>query len=100
MNTFELIIFIFFISVNTFILLVWLYKKRGYGSGEFYDTSVVITLYTLPRVVFIQYIILLIFFFVELNKLHLLYIYPLVYILINLTMAKRAIREDKKRMMK
>ena len=97
MNTFELIIFIFFISTNTFILLTWLYKKWGYKSGEFYDSGEVVTLYVLPRVVLVQYIILLIFFFAEFNKLHLLYIYPLVYILINLTMVKKVIKEDEKR---
>ena len=76
---------------------MWFYKKRGYKSGELYDSGEVVTLYTLPRVVLVQYIILLIFFFAEFNKLHLLYVYPLVYILINFTMAKKVIREDEKR---
>ena len=76
---------------------MWLYKKRGYKSGEFYGSGELVTLYALPRVVLVQYIVLLIFFLAEFNKLHLLYIYPLVYILINLTMAKKVIKEDEKR---
>lgn len=75
---------------------MWLYKKREYKSGEFYDSPEVVTLYTLPRVVFTLYVIFLIFYLADFNKLHLLYICPIVYFIINYVMAGRVIKEDKK----
>ncbi len=96
METFELIIFIFFILLNTFIFLLWLYKKRNYRHGKLYESGEVVTLYSLPRVVFVLYIVFLIFYLANFNKLHLIYICPIIYFIITHKMAKRVIKEDKK----
>ena len=96
MNTFELIIFILLVLFNTFLLFMWLYKKREYRGGEFYDSSEVVALYTLPRVIFTLYIIFLIFYIADFNKLHLLYICPIIYFIISCMMAGRVIKEEKK----
>ncbi|MGB2762677.1 MAG: hypothetical protein WBC21_04055 [Minisyncoccales bacterium] len=96
METFEPIIFIFFILINTFILLLWLYKKRGYKRGKLYESGETVTLYALPRVVFVLYIVFLIFYLADFNKLHLIYICPIIYFIITYEMTKRVIKEDEK----
>jgi len=98
MSTLEFIIWMFCSLLTIFLCMTWFYKKKQYTDKEHYDTKEVITLYALPRTVIAQTTVLIIFLFVNINKLNLLWIYPFVYYLISYAVAKRVVREDEDRM--
>ena len=97
MIIFETIIFSFLSFITVTALIIWLWKRKNYVNGQSYDTRKVIALYTIPRIVIIWFVILLIFFVLELNKLHLLYIFLIIYFITNVVQTKRVFREDNKR---
>jgi len=78
--------------------ITWIYKKRSYQDGCFYDTREVVALLTIPRVVIAGTILLLVFLFVGVNKLHLLWLFPATYFFINVMMARKVVKADKERM--
>lgn len=88
------IIFSWFTIVS---FITWLVKKRNYKHGQFYDTREVVSLYTIPRVVIIWSVILIGFLLIDMSKLHLLWLYPAVYIVIMLRMSKKVLRENEER---
>lgn len=90
-------VYIFFVLATFFTLVVWLVKRKNYSSREFYDTKEVVTLYTLPRAVIVWTAMLVAFFLIDLNKLNLLYIFPLIYLAVNIWQTKRVIKEDNER---
>lgn len=99
MSTAELVVMIILASMTVVMLVTWLKKRRSYQDKQYYNTREVITLYTLPRAFFAETILLLIFLNVNegycANKLHLLYLYPIVYYSINLMVARRVTKADK-----
>lgn len=72
-----------------FMALTWFIKEKRSPTGKKYDTNVVLALVAIPRIAFWETIILLAFIFIDINKLHLLWIYPLVYFFISIKWAKR-----------
>ncbi len=78
--------------------ITWIYKKRSYQDACFYDTREVVALLTIPRVVIAGTILLLVFLFVGVNKLHLLWLFPVTYFVINVMMARKVVKADKQRM--
>jgi len=79
MTTLETIVFYCLIFVTVIMFSTWLYKRKSYKYGSFYNTEEVATLKIIPGITILYSIILLIFFIMELNKLHLIYIFPIVY---------------------
>lgn len=100
MDWLEWIVWTILLWFTSVCFITWLVKKRKYRGGFFYDTREVVALYTIPRVVLTWSVILIVFLFVDVNKLHLIWICPLVYIFINLRMSKKVLREDEERLMK
>ncbi len=97
MTTLEAIIFYFFVFITIFAFILWAWKRKSYKRGQFYDTAEIVTLCTIPKAVVIWFFILLIFFFLEYNKLHLLYIFPIIYFVINYFQAGRILKREDKR---
>jgi len=83
------------LTVTFFI--TWIYKKRSYQDGCFYDTGEVVALLTIPRVVVAETILLLVFVFIGVNKLHLLWLFPAIYFVINVMMVAKVAKADKER---
>lgn len=82
----------------TFIMLItWVYKRKRYRHGHFYSTAEVVTLYSIPRILIAETILLLSFLFVDINKLNLLWLYPAIYFFINFMMARKVEKADKER---
>ena len=98
MKPLEFFVWILLSFFTLFALVTWLLKKRQYRDGRMYDTAEIVALYTAPRVVIAWAAILTAFLFVDVSKLYLLLIFPCVYILINLRMAKRALKEDEEKL--
>ncbi len=74
--------------------ITWLSKKRRYSRGCFYDSREVVALHTIPRVVIAWTILLAVFLFVDATKLHLLWVYPSIYILVMFRMSRKVVRQD------
>ena len=91
---FESIVFIFFSAFTVLTLVLWLVKKKEYKDRHSYDTRELVALYTLPRLVIVWFVILLTFFFLSINKLHLLYIFPAMYFIVAYIQARRVLRKD------
>ena len=102
MSTAEFVVMIILASMTVVMLVIWLWKRRSYKDKQYYDTREVVTLYTLPRAFFAETTLLLIFLNVDkgycVNKLHLLYLYPIVYFSINFMMARRVKKADEQNM--
>jgi len=91
MELLEIIIFYFLSFVVIFTFILWLLKRTDYIKGKFYDTNEIITLCTLPRVALVWFILLFIFYTLEINRFHLLYIFPITYLLVSFKQSKRII---------
>jgi len=84
------------LAILTFIMFItWIFKKRSYQHGHFYDTREIVTLYSVPRVSIAETIVLVAFLFIGVNKLHLLWLYPAIYFLLTFMMARRVSEADK-----
>ena len=97
MEIFEWIIWIILAVFTLTSFITWKIKERGYKKGSFYDTREVVALITVPRFVIASSILLIIFLFINVNKFHLIWIYPAMYILILLRISKRVVKADEKR---
>lgn len=93
MYTLEWIIWAFFTFVTLVIFASWLKKKGEYRPGHIYNSDEVLALKALPKIAFIESIILTIFLFIEYSKLHLLWIYPIIYFGIQMYFAKKMIKK-------
>jgi len=91
MELLEIIIFYFLSFVVILTLILWLLKRVDYIKGKPYNTDEIITLRTLPRVVLVWFILLFIFYILEINKFHLLYIFPITYLLVSFKQSKRIV---------
>jgi len=97
MNIFEWIVWTA-LAIFTFTMLItWFQKKRSYQHGHFYPSSEVVTLYAIPRIFLAETILLLIFLFIDVNKLNLLWLYPAIYFPITYWWAKKVVKEDEER---
>ena len=85
----EWIVWTVFVVYTVVMFLTWLIKKPSYKKGHFYDTKHVITLFAIPKQTIAAAIILTFFIFVDLNKLHLLLIYPLIHFFIAFILSNR-----------
>lgn len=81
--------------ITIFMGLTWFIKEREHPTGKMYDTNVVLALVATPRIVFWETIILLAFIFIDINKLNLIWIYPLVYFFISVRWAKHIDKKNK-----
>ncbi|MCQ9206445.1 MAG: hypothetical protein NG740_00970 [Omnitrophica bacterium] len=95
MNTIEWIVWMIFAFITVFAGIMWFIQDKKHPTGQRYDTNVVVTLLALPRIVFWQILILVLFIFVDFNKLNLLWIYPLVWFGISIKWAKHVDKKDK-----
>jgi len=100
MNSFEWIVWTLLAIFTVVLFIAWSVKKRGYKKGRFYDTREVVTLVFVPRFVIAASALLTIFLFINVSKLHLIWIYLVIYFLINVKMAKRVSKADKERLSK
>ncbi len=100
MRYFEWIVWTLLAFWTAFWFVTWLVKKREYKSGCYYDTGEVIALYGTPKTTFVSTAILVIFVFLDFNKLHLLWIYPVVNFYIDVKIAKWLCRKDRERLNK
>ncbi len=80
--------------------VTYLVKKREYKTACYYDTKEVITLYAIPKETFVSTIILVLFVFLDFNKLHLLWIYLVVNFYIRINISKWVCKKDEKRINK
>ena len=95
MNYAEWAVWGFFVLLTIFLSLAWLYKEKQYPAGRNYDTEVVMLLIGTPRFCFWASLVLIVFIFVDINKLNLLWIYPVLYFYVSLRMAKHLHKKDK-----
>jgi len=72
----------------------WLYKRKDFKDKHFYDTTEVVSLYVVPRMTINSLILLIIFIFIEVSKYHLLWLYPVIYIITAFLMSKRVLKQD------
>lgn len=100
MRYFEWIVWTLLAFWTAFTFVTWLVKKREYKSGCYYDTEEVMALYAMPKKTFVSTVILVIFVFLDFNKLHLLWIYPVVNFYIGVKIAKWVCRKDGERLNK
>ena len=94
MNTLEWIIWSLFAFITVFAGITRFVKKKKYKKGEWYDTRDVLTLIALPRIIFCEALILLLFIFINFNKLHLLWLFPLIWMTISIKESKRIIKKE------
>ena len=79
-----------FLMLGTILMaLNWFINEKKHQTGKMYDTNVVLALVAIPRIAFWETIVLLAFIFIDINKLHLIWIYPIVYFFIGMKWAKR-----------
>ena len=99
MELLEIIIFYFLSFVVIFTFILWLLKRADYIKGKPYNTDEIVTLRTLSRVVLVWFILLFIFYILEINKFHLLYIFLIAYLLVSVKQSRRIVaskNQDKK----
>jgi len=94
LNFIEWIIWSLFALITAIAGIAWFLKEKEYNTDNWYDTSEVISLIAIPRAVFWETIVLVLFLFIHFNKLHLLWIFPLVWFFITTRMAKRIAKKD------
>ena len=98
--TIQWIVWIILAAVTLVIFITWFLKRKQYRSGNFHNTKEVITLYSIPRITIAETILLVSFLFIGVNKLHLLWLYPMIYFSINLRMGRKVLKDDKERQLK
>lgn len=94
LNFIEWSIWSLFALITVIAGITWFVKEKEYNIGNWYDTSEIISLIAVPRAVFWETIVLVLFLFIDFNKFHLLWIFPLVWFFITTRMAKRIAKKD------
>lgn len=89
----EWIIWAVFAAITLLMYIVLRWKRVKYRSGEYYDADIVTTLHALPRAIICETLILSCFLIVDVSKLHLIWLFPIVYFAITYWMAKRVLKE-------
>ena len=83
---------------TTILIIAWLVKKQSYKKGRLYDSGEVVALISLPKCIITSIILLVVFVLVDVNKLHLIWIWPIICFFVNLRMAKQVLKADEKRL--
>ena len=96
----EWIVWALFAFWTAFRFSTWLVKRREYKSYCYYSTEEVIALYAIPKQTIVASIILAAFIFTDFNKLHLLWIYPMVNFYIVVKISKWVWKKDEERLNK
>jgi len=94
MQSYEWVVWWIFLLIVVFVCVTWLIKKRDFPTGKFYDTTDVITLIAIPKILLFETILLIIFLVLEINKFHLLWIFPIIWLAITMIMTKKIIKRD------
>lgn len=81
--------------LTLFMFVTWLAKRPEYASGQFYNTDEVVALKAIPRIFIVETIILIGILFIDVSKLHLAWICPIVYVFIMLIISKRFVDREK-----
>ena len=93
MVIFQWIVWSLFLLITVFIGLIWGFKRKDFKKGEWHDTKDVIGLKSFPTIVLWELIVLVGFLFIDFNKLNLFWIYPLIFMVISVRVAKRLHKE-------
>ena len=93
----EWIVWSLFALWTAFRFITWLVKKREYKNYCYYNTKEVITLYAIPKETFVSTIILVLFIFLDFNKLHVLWLYPVINFYIMMKITKWVCKKDEER---
>ena len=71
------------------IFINWFIKKKKYKHGAYYSKSEVVSLYSTPRICMVGTVVLLGFLLTDISKLHLLWVYPVIYLAIRIWMTRK-----------
>ena len=86
------------LAIYTLVIFInWFNKKKQYKLGEYYSKNEVVTLYSIPRISMVETVALLGFLLVDINKLHLLWLYPTIYFAIRIWMTRKVEKSAEKR---
>jgi len=94
MVIFEWIIWVLMFGVTIALLVLWIKEMKGEGSGLPDDSISLGIVCVAPRLIIPWSIILISFLFMDVNKLHLLWICPLVFLLVVNLRVILKIRQD------
>jgi len=81
MVIFEWIVWVLMFGVTIVLLVLWIKEMRGEGSGLPDDSISLAIVCVAPRLIIPWGIVLISFLFVDVNKLHLLWICPVIFLL-------------------
>jgi len=82
MVIFEWIVWVLMFGVTIALLVLWIKEMKGEGSGLSDDSISLGIVCVAPRLIIPWSIILISFLFMDVNKLHLLWICPLIFLLV------------------
>ena len=87
MIIFQWVVWSILAFITVIALITWIPKWRTFKKGQNFTASEIVTIFSIPVIFVAESIVLLIFVFIDLNKLHLLWIYPLIWYGITLIQA-------------
>jgi hypothetical protein len=82
MELLEWIIWAMILGLTIALFVLWLRDMKGVGRGQSRDGIAMAIVCTAPRLIITWSVILISFLFIDLNKLHLLWICPLTFLLV------------------
>ncbi len=82
MVIFEWVIWVMMVGVTVALSFLWLKEMKGDRNGHSEDSRSIGIICCAPRLIIPWGIILISFLFMDLNKLHLLWICPLIFLLV------------------
>lgn len=88
------------LGVTIALFILWIKEMKGVGSGKFRDGIGLGIICVAPRLIIPWSIILISFLFMDLNKLHLLWICPLIFLLVVNLRVIMKIKDDSKTLKK
>jgi hypothetical protein len=101
MNIFEWVVWSILAFITLVALITWIPKWKAFKKHRNFSEKEIVTIFSIPVIFVLESIVLLIFVFIDINKLHLLWIYPLLWFSVTYIQArwfikKVADRVDKK----
>lgn len=82
MLIFEWVVWVMMLGVTVALSFLWLKEMKGDGNGHSDDSRSIGIICCAPRLIIPWGIILISFLFMDLNKLHLLWICPVIFLLV------------------
>lgn len=89
-NVAEWFVWIVYLFISIFFFIQSSIEYNSMLKGESKSVGSIMGIAAYPFVTFIMGIVLIVFLFVDINKLHLLWIYPVIAIIFEFTIGKRA----------